>query len=168
MNNQKGLKKKNNFFCFFLEKKSTPKLKVAKIILILPFILLSVFNYSQSRYISEITKKIVFSKNGGYCQCCGSYNNLEFDHIVPFSCGGSSEVSNIQLLCQKCNRSKSNSCFCKIHNKKVGIRCCSKSGSVSAKQLDKAVQCRGKTQRGFRCRNKTKNLNGLCHHHNKN
>ncbi|WP_396140779.1 HNH endonuclease [Flavobacterium sp.] len=40
------------------------------------------------------------------------------------TCGGSSNPSNIQLLCSKCNRSKSNSCYCKVHDKKVGSNCC--------------------------------------------
>jgi len=89
---------------------------------------LSVFSFSQSRSISQTTKKIVFTRDGGRCQCCGSSTNLEYDHIIPFSCGGQSTVSNIQLLSQKCNRSKSNSCYCKVHNKKVGINCCDEGG----------------------------------------
>ena len=70
--------------------------------------------YDGGAWFSPDGKKIVFTRDGGVCQCCGSSNSLEYDHITPFSCGGSSDVSNIQLLCQKCNRSKSNSCICKI------------------------------------------------------
>ena len=95
-----------------------------KIFLLLILILFSICSFSQSRYISQTTKKIVYSRDGGICQCCGTYENLEYDHITPYSCGGNSEVSNIQLLCLSCNRSKSNSCYCKVHNKKVGINCC--------------------------------------------
>jgi len=62
--------------------------------------------------------------SNGVCQCCGDYEYLEYDHIEPYSCGGSSEASNIQILCRKCNRSKSNGCYCKIHDKKVGAGCC--------------------------------------------
>ena len=134
-----------------------------KLYLILSLILFSVCCFSQSRYIAETTKKIVYTRDGGICQCCGSSTSLEYDHITPFSCGGTSAVSNIQLLCLKCNRSKSNSCYCKKHNKKVGTNCCenktTKESSITSQQ------CAGTTKKGARCRNKTRNSNGRCHLH---
>jgi 5-methylcytosine-specific restriction endonuclease McrA len=33
---------------------------------------------------------------------------LEVDHIVPVSKGGLSELTNLQTLCWRCNRTKSN------------------------------------------------------------
>jgi len=33
-------------------------------------------------------------------------NEVEFDHIIPVSKGGSSEESNIRLTCFDCNRDK--------------------------------------------------------------
>jgi hypothetical protein len=85
---------------------------------------------------------------------------------MPFSCGGSSDASNIQLLCLRCNRSKSNSCTCKIHNRRVGINCCdgrtTRSGS-SAKAV--STQCLGTTKKGLRCKNRTTNPNGRCYLH---
>lgn len=145
-----------------------------KLFLILSLILFSFYGSSQSRYISVTTKKIVYARDGGVCQCCGSSQNLEYDHIIPYSCGGTSIPSNIQLLCRKCNRSKSNSCYCKIHQKKVGINCCDgqvntnqskKSSTNKKKSSSTATQCIGTTKKGLRCRNKTTNSNGRCYLH---
>ena len=123
--------------------------------------------YSQSRYISQTTKKVVYSRDRGICQCCGSHQNLEYDHVMPFSCGGNNNVSNIQLLCLRCNRSKSNSCYCKIHNKKVGVNCCQGKSKTSRsnKSSTNARQCLGTTKKGLRCKNRTKSSSGRCHHH---
>jgi hypothetical protein len=135
-----------------------------RVILFLTLLLIGFAGMSQSRHVSETTKKIVFSRDGGKCQCCGSGANLEYDHITPFSCGGKSDPSNIQLLCQQCNRSKSNSCTCKVHNRTVGTNCCDQKSS-SAKQQGAATQCTGTTKKGARCKNRTTNANGRCHHH---
>lgn len=140
---------------------------ILKRILLLIFLsLITLLGYSQSRYISTTTKKIVFTRDGGSCQCCGKSDNLEYDHITPFSCGGKNDPSNIQLLCKRCNRSKSNSCVCKIHNRIVGTNCC--QGETTKSKTSKSVtstQCSGTTQKGLRCKNKTKNKNGRCHLH---
>jgi hypothetical protein len=146
-----------------------------KIYLIISLLFFTVCCFSQSRYVSETTKKIVYTRDGGKCNCCGSSQNLEYDHITPYSCGGNSDASNIQLLCQKCNRSKSNSCYCKVHNKKVGINCCegnptntqSSQTTVSTTKNSSTTskQCTGTTKKGARCKNKTTNSNGRCYLH---
>tara|TARA_B100000965_G_scaffold399196_1_gene418693 strand:- start:88 stop:768 length:681 start_codon:yes stop_codon:yes gene_type:complete len=52
----------------------------------------------------------VYKRDNGKCVECGSEDNLHFDHIVPFSKGGSSKDSkNIQLLCMRHNLEKGNS-----------------------------------------------------------
>lgn len=51
---------------------------------------------------------VVWRRNGGKCVYCGSTENLQLDHIIPFSKGGATTVENLQLLCQKCNLQKSN------------------------------------------------------------
>lgn len=134
-----------------------------KILFLISLLFISIVSFSQSRYISETTKKVVFTRDGGVCQCCGSSQDLEYDHITPFSCGGTSVASNIQLLCMPCNRSKSNSCNCKIHNKRVGTNCCDKS--TTKKPSTTSTQCTGTTQKGARCKNKTTSSSGRCHLH---
>lgn len=57
---------------------------------------------------SEIRREI-WRRDQGRCVKCGSRKNLEYDHIIPVSKGGSNTVRNIELLCEACNRSKSDS-----------------------------------------------------------
>ena len=55
--------------------------------------------------IPDDVKMFVWQRDGGRCVQCGSQENLEYDHIIPVSKGGSNTARNIQLLCEKCNRS---------------------------------------------------------------
>lgn len=59
------------------------------------------------RLIPSIVKLEVWRRDKGRCVQCGSEDNLHFDHIIPFSKGGSSLVAeNIQLLCARHNLEK--------------------------------------------------------------
>ncbi|MBM3452385.1 MAG: HNH endonuclease [Bacteroidetes bacterium] len=150
---------------YFLKEIFSPLMnpKITKFLFLSFLLIISFYGFSQSRTVSPTTKKIVYARDGGKCKCCTSSIDLEYDHIVPYSCGGSSDASNIQLLCMRCNRSKSNSCYCKIHNKKVGINCC--DGKTTNKQPSTSTQCTGTTKKGARCKNRTTKSNGRCHLH---
>ena len=65
------------------------------------------FERKRERIPQNVQDK-VWNRDGGKCVLCGSRDNLEFDHIIPFSKGGSNTYRNIQLLCERCNRAKSN------------------------------------------------------------
>jgi len=60
-----------------------------------------------SRLIPASVKLEVWKRDKGGCVLCGSRENLHFDHIIPYSRGGSSLVAeNVQLLCAKHNLAK--------------------------------------------------------------
>jgi len=63
----------------------------------------------RGRYIPFKVKMRVVRRDNYTCQVCGKHlldNEVEFDHIIPISKGGSSEEHNIRLTCFKCNRDK--------------------------------------------------------------
>ena len=66
------------------------------------------FDSNKREPISQETQDRVWNRDGGKCVKCGSAEKLEFDHIIPFSKGGANTYRNLQLLCEKCNRTKSN------------------------------------------------------------
>jgi 5-methylcytosine-specific restriction endonuclease McrA len=59
-------------------------------------------------------KKAIFYRDRGKCSfCLKDLTNLisitsekNFDHIVPLALGGINDVTNFQLLCETCNKSK--------------------------------------------------------------
>ncbi len=60
-----------------------------------------------NRLIPTSVKLEVWKRDKGRCVTCGSTNNLHYDHILPFSKGGTSlKAENIQLLCARHNLSK--------------------------------------------------------------
>lgn len=74
------------------------------------------------RAFSESVKRAVYERQGGVCansdghikgvKCPNEKQKLdieqmEADHIVPWSKGGKTEKENCQMLCVKCNRAKS-------------------------------------------------------------
>ncbi len=62
----------------------------------------------RSRIIPTRIKLDVYKRDKGMCTMCNAEDELHFDHILPFSRGGTSlEVKNIQLLCARHNLEKS-------------------------------------------------------------
>lgn len=64
-----------------------------------------------SRPIPRVTQFRVMKRENQICRSCGKSvqdEDIEFDHIIPWSKGGSSEESNIRLLCGSCNKTRGN------------------------------------------------------------
>ena len=54
----------------------------------------------------NIVRSIVLERDGHACTYCGSEKQLEGDHIVPLSRGGSNAFANLATACRPCNLSK--------------------------------------------------------------
>ena len=63
---------------------------------------------SPGRLIPSSVKQEVFKRDRGKCIKCGAEDELHFDHIIPYTKGGTSVIAeNIQLLCARHNLQKS-------------------------------------------------------------
>ena len=63
------------------------------------------------RYNSQENRNKLYGLQGGYCAACETHfepRNLEVDHIIASSQGGTDHIENLQLLCGSCNRIKGN------------------------------------------------------------
>ena len=68
------------------------------------------------RVFTESQKHRAYERQEHKCPCCVkngidteyAYNEMQGDHIIPWSQGGRTIDSNLQMLCQKCNNDKSN------------------------------------------------------------
>jgi hypothetical protein len=59
------------------------------------------------RVIPSAVKIEVWKRDQGSCAKCRAKENLHFDHIIPYSRGGSSkDAKNIQILCSRHNLGK--------------------------------------------------------------
>lgn len=69
------------------------------------------YGNNESRIFQDNIKKELFY-DGYICSYCGneilSIDDAEVDHIIPYSQGGRTDLSNAQLLHRHCNREKSN------------------------------------------------------------
>ena len=62
---------------------------------------------NDDRLIPSAVKLEVWQRDRGRCVTCGATSHLHFDHIIPYSKGGSSkDLSNIQILCSRHNLAK--------------------------------------------------------------
>jgi len=63
--------------------------------------------FEHDRVIPAMVKLQVWKRDKGACVMCGAKEDLHFDHIIPYSRGGSSkDAKNIQILCSRHNLEK--------------------------------------------------------------
>jgi hypothetical protein len=66
-------------------------------------------NPTPRRIIPTHVKLEVWKRDAGKCVTCAATTELHFDHILPFSAGGTSlTAANVQLLCARHNLQKHN------------------------------------------------------------
>ena len=61
------------------------------------------------RKFSDNMKSAAYERQGGICAGCGKHfelEEMEGDHITPWSLGGKTTAENCQMLCKACNRRK--------------------------------------------------------------
>lgn len=74
--------------------------------------------FTETKKIRNITRNIpqsvkfkVLRRDNQVCQECSknvAFEEINFDHIIPWSKGGSSDERNIRLLCEACNKKRGN------------------------------------------------------------
>lgn len=67
--------------------------------------------YLSLRAFTPSMKREAYEKQGGICPICGKHfeiDEMEADHVTPWSEGGKTIIDNCQMLCKECNRRKSN------------------------------------------------------------
>jgi HNH endonuclease len=72
--------------------------------------------FTETRELRNISRSIprnvqfrVLKRENQICRECGRSvqdKDVEFDHVIPYSKGGSSDESNVRLLCKTCNRKR--------------------------------------------------------------
>jgi len=60
----------------------------------------------QRKAISKVLREQILKKYGFKCKKCGISENLQIDHIKPYSKGGTNSFNNLQVLCKHCNITK--------------------------------------------------------------
>ena len=64
---------------------------------------------SNRRLFTENQKRLLWYRSNRRCECCLenlAFDDVQIDHVLPYSKGGATEVKNGQILCRHCNLTK--------------------------------------------------------------
>lgn len=74
--------------------------------------------------VRQLYGKTLYGEQEGYCPGCKEhekFKNMDVDHMVPRSRGGTNDLENLQLLCRKCNASKGSKTMEEWQNPALGV-----------------------------------------------
>ena len=77
---------------------------------IYPYLLTGDERHLSIRAFSPAMRRAAYERQGGICPRCGKHfteDEMQADHITPWSKGGRTTADNCQMLCADCNRRKS-------------------------------------------------------------
>lgn len=69
------------------------------------------FDWENHRTPSRMMRNVVLARDGNICYyCCEPVHrdSITVDHVIPFSRGGKTVLSNLVVACKKCNQKKGN------------------------------------------------------------
>jgi hypothetical protein len=69
----------------------------------------------------HIIRSVVLERDRHVCVYCGADKQLEGDHIVPLSLGGSNALTNLATACRPCNLSKASSTLEEWHARRAAV-----------------------------------------------
>ena len=76
---------------------------------IYPYLITGDEKHLNIRAFTENEKRTAYEKQKGKCPICKEHfeiEEMEGDHITPWSEGGKTNIKNLQMLCKNCNRRK--------------------------------------------------------------
>ena len=83
------------------------------------FRLLSGTKRNRTKYTSKKNIRLLLDIQANCCAYCDKVlDQIEVDHVVPLSVGGTNNLENLCLSCPRCNRLAGSKCFASFVDKK--------------------------------------------------
>lgn len=63
-------------------------------------------NNNPLRSEAKRLRPYILERDGYVCRRCGATDDLQMDHLIPVSRGGTNDLDNLAILCRPCNLNK--------------------------------------------------------------